>query len=355
MDKVSKDVFNSIEFQSKSWYQGCSEEIVIPSDASGNYDFSRINEIENSGKYYAESKLDGNWNVTFRGDEVRSFSRSCKRKDLVTDEFAKYLPEGTALVGEALRGTQFAVAMQKKYGYEFNVIWDILFHNYIPVKDLPAVQRKVILKTLLRSLPQDVQNRFRLIPTFGEKFSDEYVGQQEGLVFKPMDEGPYIGEGKKVKYWIKCKKWYESDAIILGYEKSTAETKVGKDLPATIVVGLYVKYDIKGFENAWNSIEKLPLYTGVNRSNCKLGCIYRDGDMYTVIPVARPTCGDQTLGRELVDNFDKHLYQVMKVKHFEQFESGSFRHPSPNGGIYSLRDDKEPKDCVFTGVTYKVF
>lgn len=357
MNAIPVSVFESEGFQEEPWYQGCASEINIIPNHQGIYDFSELQQMEKSKKWVAEYKGDGNWNAIFKsGNNVSHYSRNMKRKYIDLGESWKQLPEGTLLVGEAMVGSQFAQRMQQKAGHQLLLIWDILYKDYMPVMNLPAVSRRKILEDVWGNMSPVSRDYIRIMPRLSSNFESEYIDQHEGLVMKPMDEGAYIGGGRKVVYWKKVKKSYESDAIILGYEKSAALSKMGNKLPATIVVGLYCKNTLKESLAEFSKWKNTKNYVGVgDLEDLKIPhTISKNGEILSLTPVCAPTCGDFELGEKVVKDFDKVQYKVLKINHFGQFESGSFRHPSPNGGIHAIRDDKEAKECTFTGVTYKL-
>ena len=355
--RMPKEIFESDEFQGQAWYQGCSSEMNILPDIEGNYDFKKLDEMEKSGKYVAEYKGDGNWNAFFKsGDSNRHWSRSQTEKYYPIESW-KHIPDGTILVGEVMRGSQFAVKMVEKYGYEMLLLWDVLAVDYKITKDLPAENRRRILEQLLQEMPKDTQDRFRLMPRFTVGFANEYLNQHEGLVLKYRDEAGYIGCGRKVPHWIKAKKSFESDAVILGYEKSIAASKASKDLTATIVVGLYGDFteeecnaEFKKWSNNKNYVGIIHSYEltipSVGMTSAFMGKRLK--------PVCAVTSGDHKLGEKLVKEWDYWKEKVLKVHHFGAFESGSYRHPSAMEGVHALRDDKKATECVFNGVEYKL-
>ena len=149
MPKMPKHIFESEEFQSQAWYQGCSDEIQVLPDSKGWYDFKQLQELEDSGEYVAEYKGDGNWNALFKSTECNHYSRSKTRKYYPLEHWEE-LPDGTILVGEIMRGSQFATKMVEKVGHEMMLIWDILFKDYESVKHLPATKRREILESTIK-------------------------------------------------------------------------------------------------------------------------------------------------------------------------------------------------------------
>ena len=355
MIKIPQYIFESDEFQGQDWYQGCAGEINIIPDAKGGYDFAKLNELERSGKYVAEYKGDGNWNSLFKSsDKCNHYSRTRKKKFYPIEHWEE-LPDGTVLIGEVMRGSQFATKMVEKVGHEMLLIWDILFKDYEPVMQYPASQRRKILENTIGNLSPVAQEWYRIMPRFESGFAKEYADQHEGLVIKPKDEGAYVGCGRKVSYWWKAKKAFESDAVILGYEKSIAATKVVKDLTATIVVGVYGEFSELECKKEYDSWNRNPNYVGCGYADLEVPFqIIRGKKVLTLKPVCAVTANDNALGEKLVKEWGHWKNKVLKVHSFGQFDSGSFRHPSALEGVHALRDDKRAEDCVFEGVKYKL-
>lgn len=318
--KIPKSLFNSPDFQMQEWYQGCGKEFVFPGESV----------CMDESEWFAEPKLDGNWNILFYSKDcgIKQYSRSKKEKFYPLDVS---LPDGTVLVGEIMRGSQYATSVTKTLGYEIMVVWDVLFCEYEPVMLKNALERRAILEKLLTG-----QKHLLIIQRYYKDFPSKYKEQHEGLVFKRYNEGEYIGNGCKVDNWIKVKKSFETDAVIMGYEKSIAVTK--KELVATVIVGLYgefteeeVRKKYKAYNKNLNMVgfETVPSWT-----------IMKDGKIYRLMPICAVTAGSHELGEKLVAEWDYWKYKILKVHHFGQFDSGSFRHPSAKDGVYALRDDK---------------
>lgn len=356
MNKISPEVFESEAFQTQAYYQGCAHEIVIQPDQNGSYDFSELDKLEQSGKYIAEPKGDGNWAAIFKSrSTLNHYSRTCKNKGIPT-EFYDRIPDGTLIVGEAMRGSQYSIAMVNHYGHDFFLLWDILYFNYQPVKDLPAKERRKLLETMVNA--GNFDGRLKVLPQYTKDFSKEYLLQHEGLVLKPIDEGAYVGNGTKQFYWIKVKKWFETDAIVIGYNRSTVRgdnAGLGCDLPANVLVALYGDFKLNECRKSFDLPFKSPEYFGVKYDDLQIQkSIVKDGKTLNLKIVSAINCGDYKLGQKIVDDYNWVKYKVIKVHHYGQFESGSFRHPNPHGGLEALRDDKRPEDCIFEGVKYKM-
>jgi len=93
--EVDKRTFDSDEFQSLGWYQGCGTVV------EGNMPkmMESLATYESEGKYVAEPKLDGIWIAAFsNGNSVRFWSRNCLEKQYGLAN--SVLPPGTILIGE---------------------------------------------------------------------------------------------------------------------------------------------------------------------------------------------------------------------------------------------------------------
>jgi bifunctional non-homologous end joining protein LigD len=199
-----------------------------------------------------EIKWDGIRTVAFvENGDVRLFSRS--KRD-VTAEFpefqdlAKHLRAGTAILdGEIVtldeNGRSDFQKLQNRFGvskpsqklisevpltYYF---FDVLYCNGFDVRKTPLLQRKELLRQILRS-----DERVRYSEHQLEKGKELYAAAErqglEGIVGKQI-ESPYTGN--RTSFWLKFKIVNELDAIIVGW---TAPRRTRQYFGA-LVLGLY--------------------------------------------------------------------------------------------------------------------
>ncbi|HEY4818400.1 MAG TPA: DNA ligase D, partial [Candidatus Acidoferrum sp.] len=199
-----------------------------------------------------EIKWDGIRTVAFvENGDVRLFSRS--KRDVTTEfpefqDLAKHLRAGTAILdGEIVtldeNGRSDFQKLQNRFGvskpsqklisevpltYYF---FDVLYCNGFDVRKTPLLQRKELLRQILRS-----DERVRYSEHQLEKGKELYAAAErqglEGIVGKQI-ESPYTGN--RTSFWLKFKIVNELDAIIVGW---TAPRRTRQYFGA-LVLGLY--------------------------------------------------------------------------------------------------------------------
>src|SRR3984893_16397283 len=199
-----------------------------------------------------EIKWDGIRTVAFvENGDVRLFSRS--KRDVTTEfpefqDLAKHLRAGTAILdGEIVtldeNGRSDFQKLQTRFGvskpsqklisevpltYYF---FDVLYCNGFDVRKTPLLQRKELLRQILRSDERVPYSEHQL-----EKGKELYAAAErqglEGIVGKQI-ESPYTGN--RTSFWLKFKIVNELDAIIVGW---TAPRRTRQYFGA-LVLGLY--------------------------------------------------------------------------------------------------------------------
>jgi hypothetical protein len=299
-DKVDSKIFNSDEFQAQSWYQGCGAEIETdkPDDM-----LAKLDEYEAIGKWVAESKSDGiNISVFSDGKRNRFWSRNSLEKEYGLANMP--LPPGTLIAGELGAGSEHALERRAKLG-DYVDAHSILVVNYKPLLHLSETERREALEDFHSKLDKELQKHFLIMPRWTNGFRAQYEAEHEGLVLKSIDGGPYIGRKTKPSHWVKAKKWFEADMVIMDIRISDAETKKAEPMTKDLLMGQYVDGKLKGL--SWV------------------------GSM------------TDTWSKEFASNFGKYKGTVAKIAHNCQFKSGALRHASFMG----LRDDKDAIECVF--------
>lgn len=300
-DKIDPARFDSDEFQSQPWYQGCGAKIetVDPDDFK-----QELVKYEKTGKYVAEPKLDGIFIAAFSdGKKVRFWSRNQLEKPYGLSNVP--LPAGTILIGELGFGSEHALQRRAEYGHDFMDVFGILAIDYQPLLHLSESDRRFRLEQFMGKLTPEQGKHYRLVPRWDSGFVWYFEQQHEGLVLKTKDGGAYIGKKAKPGTWIKAKKWFEDDMIVLDYEISDAVSKTQTPMVKNVICGQYVKGKLKKLVS--------------------VGSMSSDWS------------------KEFAANFNAYKGKVIRLAHFGQFTSGSLRHPSMLG----MRDDKDPIECVF--------
>jgi len=286
------------------WYQGCGSVI----EGEEHEKIAALQEMEQSGDYYAQPKCDGIWAAAFgENDGTRAFSRNCQEKE---GHGLPYVGDGNCIVGELGYGSQESVARRAKLGHSFMDVFDVLWLDGKYVGDLDERKRRSLLKGWWYRLPKDMRKHFILLPVWKNDFVRRYQDQHEGLVLKRCNLGAYH-PGTKHKEWIKFKKEQDYDVVIMDWTLSTATTKIAEPMAKNVVIGQYV-----------------------------------DGRLKTMGKVGSLS---HKLSREIALDFDSFDGKVIVVRAYCRFESGSLRHPklAPFVGDYPFRTDKDAEDCVW--------
>lgn len=303
-DEIPVKVFESDEFQSLPWYQGCGAEIETTKPEELE---QHLVKYETLGSYVAEPKLDGIWIASFSdGKRTRFWSRNRLEKQYGLADHP--MPPGTFLIGELGFGSEHALQRRAQYGHDFMDVIGVLALDYKPILHLKEVERRKRLEEFMQTLDWKTQERFRMVAQYSDRFVERFKKEHEGFVLKFTDFGGIEYEGRKVKvpHWIKAKKWHEADMVIMDFVLSKAISKVSAPMVESIICGQYVDGKLKQLTKVGNGI-------------------------------------DDTWSKEFAANFKKYKGKVMKIAHYQQFVSGALRHPS----FMAMRDDKDPEECVF--------
>jgi ATP-dependent DNA ligase len=302
LDLIDVGTFASDDFQSQRWYQGCGT--VVESDKPTEL-ANRVHELEKTGEWYAEPKADGiNISVFSDGKRNRFWSRNSLEKEYGLVDMP--LPAGTLLIGELGAGSEYALERRAKLGHDFVDVHGILVVNYKPILHLNEIERRDALEEFYSGLDKNLCKHFMLMSRWTDKFSERITKEHEGLVLKRKDSGPYIGRGAKPSYWMKAKKWFESDMVVMEIRLSNAKTKTTVPMVKDLTCGQYVDGVLKPLTSVGGGIT-------------------------------------DAMSREIAANFEQYRGKVVKLYHNGQFKSGALRH----AGIIGFRDDKDPEDCTF--------
>jgi ATP-dependent DNA ligase len=299
--RIDSTLFASDAFLLAKRYQGCGVDITGASDEM------MLAKLEATGKYVAEPKLDGIWGACFVLPHINVFvSRNQKRKSYGLETYQRpCLKPGLILIGEPAMGTQFSVERRAMLGHDIMDVHDILAEDYEDLSGLGDDDRRKRLEEWHASLDGPTAARFQIVPRFTKDFVAEYHNQHEGLVLKEKGNRPYKGDKRKVKWWVKAKKAFEADMVVMDFRLSSADTKTSEPMVESVLFGQYVNGKLKGL--VW--VGSMP----------------------------------RRWQTEFAQNFSRYHGKVGVLGHYTQFKSGSLRHPY----FIRLRDDKEPHECVF--------
>ena len=213
-----------------------------------------------TGDWLLEPKIDGMWcmlEVAEKGRPHVLNSRDAKTGPIMGSNLGDLhlqslpFPPGTILVGELEAATQAAKTHVDKQGFRRLHIFDIPRIGVGGrVGSMPLRTRHIevakIYEHFRKQTPNDVVERFPLLPAYTENFRYEYdrvTGEDgEGVVLKHLDSiyGTKRADGK-TDAWLRCKKWVTYDFVLMG-ETATP----GGVQSAPKKTGVWGLYDAKG-------------------------------------------------------------------------------------------------------------
>jgi bifunctional non-homologous end joining protein LigD len=289
-----------------------------------------------------EIKWDGIRTVAFvNNGDVRLFSRS--KRD-VTAEFpefqdlAKHLRAGTSILdGEIVtldeNGRSDFQKLQNRFGVTkpsqklinevplTYYLFDVLYCNGFDVRKTPLLQRKELLRQMLRG-----ENRVRYSEHQLEKGKELYAAAEkqglEGIVGKQI-ESPYTGN--RTSFWLKFKIVNELDAVIVGW---TAPRRTRQYFGALVLA----LYDEKKELQFIGSVG-----TGFDQKTQK--------DLLAKLEklrVARSPLLNPPKLREHVEWVRPEM--VARIKFANWTEDNHLRAPV----FLSIRKDRSPEECTFS-------
>lgn len=310
----------------------------------------QLQTLEDTGLYVAEPKLDGIWFSADIGEggtaeDVVIRSREGKTKDVepLRKVLAKCFPSRTTLIGELGYGSQTAVEKKERIGHDFCDLFDITCYAGESLLNDRRADRRETLRNAHFAAMHEAANRgldelwFSLTEQWVDNFVQHYEDEAEGIVLKRKDNGAYVGGGK-LKEWIKVKKQYTDDFVVMGWVKSVSETKKDRNMVAAIICGAYVnctQYQAwKKYEGWLKTLEIQTL-----EPPRTLQSDYR----LILVPLVKCGAIPHELSLDMAEHFEeKYLGRTVEISHFMKFKSGSVRHP----GFVRFRDDKLSRECI---------
>lgn len=267
-------------------------------------------------EYIAEIKYDGS---RYLCDHGRFISRLSKDKtanvphlhevlkdyDCILDGEV-YYPGGTSNTTTEIMGSkpERAIELQKEQGWIRYVVFDILELNGVSLVDKPWAHRRAILETYYWMNIDDCS-----YIDISEVYKDKHkalefaqVNNLEGIMLKNI-HSTYAPGKRPEHYWYKVKKHMTYDVVITG----TTEGK-GKyeGLIGAVTFGLY--------------------------------------DRDTLVSCGQCAGMTDAIRKDISSNPQGYIGKVLEIGAMERTKDGNFRHP-----VWKLlRDDKEPKDCLWT-------
>jgi ATP-dependent DNA ligase len=364
------------------------DEILLPMGGTTVKDPDKMDEIWESDEYVAEEKLDGSRYLCIGG---RFFSRRKSVVDGIPVEKTEnvlhlsgifqgydklildgevYLPGGKSNEVTSIMGSypERALQLQQERGFLCYVVYDILRDiegNWL--LDLPWKERRKKLEETYNRILNDMgglkssaKNFFKLTYPVYENKREFYrmvvsLGG-EGVMLKNIN-GKYVPDKKPRWNWIKVKTEITSDVIITGFKPAKKEYE-GKELDtwnywekdgvlftaSEILSGLsdvekefaYESYEY--FKKlGYEPVTKYYFYGWIG--SVEFAQFNDKGDLVNV-----GFCSgiSEELRKDMTENPDKYVGQVMEISAMERTKDGYFRHPQ----YLRMRPDKNPNECI---------
>lgn len=351
------------------------KDILLPMGAKEVKDEKKMENLWDSEEYIAERKFDGVRMLSIGG---RFFSRRISDVTGFPVEKTAQLPHLAAalqkyplliLDGEiyyddmtsneviSITGSlpERAIALQEERGFLEYIVFDILRDidgNWLI--DLPWKERRKILKNTWLDIVRKDEKAMEFIDISvvveenKKEFYQEVVASGgEGVILKNIN-GKYIPEKKPMWNWVKVKKHITDDVVIMGFKPPVKEY-TGKELDTW----LYwedpngnkreVVYTKEGISNAelvkFGFVPVTKFYFNNWIGAVKFGKYDKDGNL-----VELGECSGLTdeLRKDMSENPDKYIGQVMEIRAMEKTRDGFYRHPQ----FSRMRPDKNPHECV---------
>lgn len=193
--------------------------------------------------------------------------------------------------------------------------YDILYYKDHEVGDLPLMERKKLLQSVVKENERLAVSRY--IEEQGIAFYKLTVKNElEGIVAKRRDSKYF--PGKRTKDWIKIKNLMDDDFVICGYQLKDKGV-------ISIIIAQYLS------EADMRLVYKGHVTLGISSANFKIiKSIPRISNPFESLPPGN----DETIWIK--------PSLVCTVKYMMKTSGGGLRQPVFKG----LRDDKEPEECV---------
>lgn len=305
----------SYPMQFRSFFQGCGG--IISGGKHDRIKFLTGVEMSkrNSGKlsHMVEPKADGIWVslISNRHGNVCISTKTRSVKIIEDMEHLSMLPN-SVVVGELSSGSQQSRKDVEEHGNSFVKVFDIVKFAGNDTTTLTLLKRKVILQEFIKKMAESYPDSLKFILEMPMKSSglvQMYNEQPEGVIAKEIDDGPYVC-GSRNSCWIKVKKCFCDDYIILGWERSTAATKKYTKMAKNMVVGGWVPCGEVTLK------DKVYASGKIGSMDCKLIGLMRVGAMTDAMSISLA-----------YDFAAKWKGRVVRIGHYKLFKSGAGRHP----------------------------
>ena len=277
-------------------YQGCANSYAGTPHQLG----ASLNELERTGRYIAEPKLDGIWVAAIGSGQDAPpvlITRGGKRDKMRLP----VLPTGTMLIGELCAGRLH--------------LFDVLWVNERYVGELPYAKRRAVL------VGMNLDTAFYpVVPKWSADFLGHFAREQEGIVLKAYPGGAY--SGGNCREWTKFKKRDTHDVIVWGCHAD------GKSL------------SVAQYREGLSGDAPVAQATGLPLT------IVRGEYQYGLCDCGKVILSSPEWQGEIAQNGAAWIGKVIEITAYKRFDSGAFRHAFPASLTPEAREDKPASACL---------
>lgn len=351
------------------------EKHVLPMGGVAVKDSEKLEALLNDPNYVAEVKWDGSRYLSIIG---RFFSRRISDVDGIPVEKSDRVPHlsdhlslfpGLILDGElyipgktsnevtSILGAKAdkAIQRQEEQGKLIYMVYDILMYQGEWLIDKPWHERRAILENVFPIVRNEYMKCPEYITTNKREFMERVIAEGgEGIMLKNIN-GKYIPGKKPAKNWVKVKTEIDDDVVIMGFKDAVKEY-TGKEIETwpywinpsgekELVLNTYSVLDetvIDGEQvfvpkQGWVPVTKFFFNDWVGA--VKFGKFNEQGDLVELGECSGIT---ESLRKNMSENPDKYIGEVMEIKAMQKTKDGFYRHPQ----FSRMRDDKNASECL---------
>lgn len=349
---------------------------VLPMGGTSVKDGSKLEAFLSDPNYIAEEKWDGSRYSSIFG---RFFSRRISDVDGIPVEKTDRIPHlaehlsifpGIILDGElyipgktsnevtSILGAKAdkAIERQEEQGNLLYMVYDILMLEGEWLIDKPWHERRAVLERVFPMVANDYMKLSQYVRTDKKEFLESILARGgEGVMLKNVN-GKYVPGKKPAKNWIKVKTEIDDDVVIIGFKDAVREY-TGKEIETwsywlnpsgekELVLSTYEVLDVKLLEDGeqvympiegWVPVTKFFFNDWVGA--VKFGKFNEHGNLIELGECSGIT---EELRKDMSENPDKYIGEVMEIKAMQKTKDGFYRHPQ----FSRMRDDKNASECV---------
>jgi len=275
------------------------------------YDGTRIVAIKQGARWYLMTRTWKN-DVADRFPEIVKSLNKIKSPDVVLDAELTFFKHGKG---------EFMTALAKpetKTDYNIKLmVFDVIRHNG-DVTKLPLMKRLELLhKILPQSKNVEIVKTITTPATFQKVYNTIVKDQGEGVIMKKKDS-KYTFDTRKD--WIKVKKIYTEDCVVVGMTQGEGKRAV------TFGALILAQYDNAGKLTIVGKASGFDDATGLKLYNLLSKMPDAGNYLNASVPGVKKWVAPKL---------------VVEVKYYEKTPYGILRHPV----FLRIRDDKSPKSC----------